>query len=300
MKQDYPSKGIAILCRLFGKTRHAYYDHGWRNQDQGLKDEIVLQHVLKIQEKLPRVGTLKLHNMLTDPLEKHQLKIGRDYLFDLMHEHQLHIRRRKRMVITTDSRHWMHKYNNLVKELEVYRPEQLWVSDITYIRLTNGWGYLSLITDAYSRKIMGFSFRKDLSAKGCMDALEMAFKNRLYPDRKLIHHSDRGSQYCSKGYVDMLVAANSAISMTENGDPYENALAERDNGIIKSEFNLYYSALGWEQTSQKIRDSIEAYNTLRPHSSCDFMTPEQAHFESGILKKRWKSRHYKSKEKIVV
>lgn len=96
----------------------------------------------------------------------------------------------------------------------------------------------------------------------------------------------------------MLVAANSAISMTENGDPYENALAERVNGIIKSEFNLYYSALGWEQTSQKIRDSIEAYNTLRPHSSCDFMTPEQAHLESGILKKRWKSRHYK--EKIVV
>ena len=204
------------------------------------------------------------------------------------------------MVITTDSRHWMHKYSNLVKELEVYRPEQLWVSDITYIRLTNGWGYLSLITDAYSRKIVGFSFRKDLSAKGCIDALEMALSNRQYPVAKLIHHSDRGSQYCSKGYVDLLVAANIAISMTENGNPYENALAERVNGIIKSEFNLYHSTLGWEQTSQKIWDSIEAYNGLRPHGSCDFMTPEKAHLASGILKKRWKSRHYKSKEKIVV
>lgn len=297
MKQDYPSNGIGILCRLFGKTRHAYYDNGWRNQDQGLKDEIVLQEVINHRQQLPRVGTLKLHEMLRNSLNNHEIKFGRDYLFDLLREHHLLIRRRKRRVITTDSRHWMRKYTNLIKELEVNRPEQLWVSDITYIRLTNGWGYLSLVTDAYSRKIMGFGFRKDLSAKGCLDALDMAIKNRLYPDRTLIHHSDRGSQYCSKGYVDMLVDADIAISMTENGDPYENALAERVNGIIKSEFNLHYSALGWKQTSQKVRDSIEAYNMLRPHSSCDFMTPQQAHLASGILKKRWKSQPYKPREK---
>lgn len=300
MKQDYPRLGIASLCRLFGKTRHAYYDHGWRVQDAGLKDEMVLQHVLKIREQLPRVGTLKLHEMMTGPLEKHQIKIGRDYLFDLMREHHLHIRRRKRMVITTDSRHWMHKYNNLVKELVVHRPEQLWVSDITYIRLTNQWGYLSLITDAYSRKIMGFCFRKDLSAQGCINALQMALDARQYPGEKIIHHSDRGSQYCSKGYVDLLVSNNIAISMTENGDPYENALAERVNGIIKSEFNLYHSPLGIEQTSKKIRESIQAYNGLRPHSSCDFLTPEQAHLKTGILKKRWKNRNYKLNEKTLV
>ena len=299
MKQDYPLMGIGALCRLFGKTRHAYYDHGWRVQDQGLRDEIVLQHVLKIREKLPRVGTLKLHQMMAMPLTKHQITIGRDYLFDLMRAHNLHIRRRKRMVVTTDSRHWMFKYTNLIKELVVHRPEQLWVSDITYIGLTNQWGYLSLITDAYSRKIMGFCFRRDLSAQGCIDALQMALNARDY-DEKIIHHSDRGSQYCSKGYVELLVANNITISMTENGDPYENALAERVNGILKSEFNLYHSALGMEQTSKKINESIGAYNNLRPHSSCDFLTPEQAHLKTGILRKRWKNKNYNRNEKTLV
>src|SRR5690606_4509124 len=137
---------------------------------------------------------------LQAPLEQHGIKIGRDYLFNLMKEHCMHIRKRKRKVVTTNSRHWMHKYNNLIKDLVIHRPEQVWISDITYIQLRNKWGYLSLITDAYSRKIMGWAFRKDLSAQGCMDALQMAIDDRKYPESKLIHHSDRGSQYCSKGY----------------------------------------------------------------------------------------------------
>lgn len=147
---------------------------------------------------------------------------------------------------------------------------------------------------------MGFCFRKDLSAQGCIDALQMALSNRRYPDEKIIHHSDRGSQYCSKGYVDLLVANNIAISMTENGDPYENALAERVNGIIKSEFGLYHSMLGMEQTTKKIQKSIKAYNTLRPHLSCDLLTPEMAHLKTGILKKRWKSRSYNLNKKTLV
>jgi len=296
MKHDYPKQGIRTLCGLFGKTRHAWYDHQWRIQDEGLKDEIILQKVLQVRKSLPRVGTLKLYNMLNKDFSEHQIKIGRDYLFDLMREHNLHIRRRKRNVMTTDSRHWMHKYANLVRELVVCRPEQLWVSDITYIRLVGRWGYLSLITDAYSRKIVGYSFRKDLSAKGCIDALQMALKGRIYSD-KLIHHSDRGSQYCSKGYVDLLTEGRVAISMTENGDPYENALAERVNGIIKSEFNLYSSEMGFQQTSMQIEKSIQAYNHIRPHSSCDYLTPEQAHFKEGTLRKRWKSRPAKMGEK---
>lgn len=299
MKQDYPRQGIGSLCRLFGKTRHAYYDHQWRSLDQGLQDEVVLQHVHQIRTHLPRVGTVKLHKMLVEPLQKHQIKIGRDYLFDLMREHRLQIRRRKRRVVTTDSRHWMHKYANLVKGLEVWRPEQVWVSDITYIRMAAQWGYLSLITDAYSRKIMGFCFRTDLSAQGCIEALQMALKKRSYPQMNTIHHSDRGSQYCSQGYVDLLLQNNIAISMTENGDPYENALAERVNGIIKSEFDLYHSPVGLEQTTNKIRKSIQAYNTLRPHSSCDFLTPQVAHQQSGLLKKRWKKPTYKN-EKLLV
>lgn len=296
MKQDFPSKGLKILCRLFGKTRHAYYDHQWRVEDEGLKDEIVLQHVQEVRKYLPRVGTLKLHQMLKSPLESHQIKIGRDYLFDLMRAHNLDIRRRKRMVATTNSRHWMHKYQNLAQKIPLYRPEQLWVSDITYIRLIGKWGYLSLITDAYSRKIMGFAFRPDLAALGCIEALEMAFNNRQYNNMELVHHSDRGCQYCCKAYVELLTKNKVAISMTENGSPYENALAERVNGILKSEFNLYSSKLGFSQTYSLIEKSINAYNTLRPHSSIDFLTPDQAHLKHGEIKKRWKNRIVKEGE----
>jgi len=296
MKQDFPKLGIKLLCRLFGKTRHAYYDHHWRLQDMGLKDEIVLQHVLDIRKKQNKIGTLKLHHMLQQPLEHHGIKIGRDYLFDLMREHGLHIRNRKRKVVTTNSRHWMHKYNNLIKELAINAPEQVWVSDITYIQLKKQWGYLSLITDAYSKKIMGWAFRKDLSAQGCIDALEMAMDERKYPENRLIHHSDRGSQYCSKGYIDLLINGNIAVSMTENGDPYENAIAERVNGILKAEFDLYGAQTGIRETTRKIRENIQVYNQIRPHASCDYLTPEQAHLKHGELKKRWKPKKYKSQQ----
>ena len=288
MKQDFPRVGIAVLCRLFGKTRHAYYDSIWRKENSLVKEDIILQEVAKIRKDLPRLGTRKLHHVLQAKLMSYQISFGRDYLFDLLSEHKLLVRQRKRKAITTDSRHWMRKYSNLVKGLVVTRPEQVWVSDITYIRLTNQWGYLSLITDAYSRKIMGFSFRQDLAAEGCIDALKMALSQRVY-NGTIIHHSDRGSQYCSHNYVDVLLKNNIAISMTENGDPYENALAERVNGIIKTEFNLYSSSLGFEQTANQINKSIKAYNELRPHASCDYLTPEQTHLQSEKLNKRWKN-----------
>lgn len=291
MKQDYSKIGIKKLCGLFGKTRHAYYDHLWRSQDQGLRDEIVLQHVLEIRESLPRVGTIKLHHMLKPALLAHQIDIGRDYLFDLMRDHNLDIRRRKRKAITTDSRHWMHKYLNLIKDLVIDRPEQVWVSDITYIRVSHQWAYLSLITDAYSRKIMGYSFRTDLSAIGCVDALNMALQNRSY-SKHLIHHSDRGSQYCSATYTKLLLEYDIAISMTENGDPYENAIAERTNGIIKSEFNLEVMQTTFADALEKITKGITAYNQLRPHSSCDFLTPDEAHHRTGFLQKRWRTKAF--------
>ena len=288
MKQDFPQYGIAVLCGLFGKTRHAYYDSLWRKENSLVKEEVILQEVASIRKELPRIGTRKLHYLLQNTLATHEISLGRDYLFDLLSEHKLLIRQRKRKAITTDSRHWMRKYSNLVKEMEVTRPEQVWVSDITYIRLNNHWGYLSLITDAYSRKIMGYSFRQDLAAEGCIDALKMALTNKLY-DAPIIHHSDRGSQYCSHHYVALLLKNNIAISMTQNGDPYENALAERVNGIIKAEFNLYSSALGFQETGKKVHTSIKSYNELRPHASCDYLTPEQAHLRSGKLRKRWKN-----------
>lgn len=288
MKQDFPKLGIAVLCRLFGKTRHAYYDYLWRKESSLVKEDIILQEVLSIRKDLPRLGTRKLHYVLQNKLASHQITFGRDYLFDLLSEHKLLIRQRKRKTITTDSRHWMRKYSNLVKGLVITRPEQVWVSDITYIRLTNQWGYLSLITDAYSRKIMGYNFRQDLAAEGCINALKMALNTRLY-NESIIHHSDRGSQYCSHNYIDLLLKNNIAISMTENGDPYENALAERVNGIIKTEFNLYSSSLGFDQTEHQVSKSIKSYNELRPHASCDYLTPNRAHLQTEKLNKRWKN-----------
>ncbi len=147
---------------------------------------------------------------------------------------------------------------------------------------------------------MGYSFRQDLAAEGCIEALKMALNNKLY-NQSIIHHSDRGSQYCSHNYVDLLLNNNIAISMTENGDPYENALAERVNGIIKTEFNLYSSSLGFEQTGYQISKSIMSYNELRPHASCDYLTPNQTHLQSEILNKRWKNYHKSfNHEKTVV
>lgn len=299
MKQVYPKISLDKLCRLFGKTRHAYYDHLWRQEDNVIKDDIILYNVLQIRKTLPRIGTRKLHHKLSPVLSEHQISIGRDYLFDLLENHKLLIRSRKRKAVTTDSRHWMHKYPNLIKELTIKGPEQVWVSDITYIRLGNQWAYLSLITDAYSRKIMGYSFRLDMSAQGCVDALKMALENRVYKHTYLIHHSDRGSQYCSAIYVATLLSATIGISMTEKGDPYENAIAERVNGILKTEFGLYQSQLSFGETEKLIQKSIYAYNNERPHSSCDYMTPEQAHLQNGELKKRWKN-YPKQKLNIAV
>jgi transposase InsO family protein len=288
MKKDYPHLSWGFLCGLFGKTRHAWYDHLWRSQHDSLKDEVILQLVYQIRETLPRLGTRKLLYLLGPELDSHGIRVGRDYLFDLFGAHKLLIRQRKRKVFTTDSRHWMKKYSNRVKGVDIMRPEQVWVSDMTYIRVGNQWGYLSLITDAYSRKIMGYCFRQDMLAQGCIAALQMALDNRSYSGQTLIHHSDRGSQYCCKDYVDLLDAEQIQISMTERGDPYENALAERMNGILKGEFNLYSSSLSFEQTFRKIEASIKAYNELRPHGSCDYLTPCQAHRQGNVLKKRWK------------
>lgn len=289
MKEDSPVLSRSVLCRLFGKTRHAYYDKQWRFKDTCLRDDVILQLVTHIRKTLPRLGTRKLLYMLAPELRSHGIEVGRDYLFNLLQEHKLLIRQRKRKIYTTNSKHWMRKYSNLTGQLVINGPEQLWVSDMTFIRMVNQWGYLSLITDAYSRKIVGYCLRTDMLAAGSVAALQMALDSRLHKHQPLMHHSDRGSQYCCKDYINLLQSSQVAISMTENGNPYENALAERMNGILKGEFNLYNSNGGFEHTSQMIADSIKAYNDIRPHSSCDYLTPAQAHLKEGNIKKRWKN-----------
>ena len=257
---------------------------------------VVLTIIKDLRDEIPLIGTRKLLYQLEPHLEEHGIKMGRDQLFDLLRFHGLLIRRRKRMVKTTDSHHWLKKYPNLIVGMVLTLPEHLWVSDITYIRTLEGFNYLSLITDAYSRKIVGYALNPTLEAKGCIEALEMAVNGRrnLNPFT-LIHHSDRGIQYCSFEYVNILMKANIAISMTQSGSPYENALAERVNGIIKNEFFPKKIYQNYKEAKKTIARIILTYNERRPHSSINFLTPEQAHSKEGIIKKHWK--HYSKQEK---
>ncbi len=241
---------------------------------------------------MPRIGTRKLHFMLTETLQKHEISIGRNKLFDLLAAYRLLIRRRKRRRInTTDSNHPFRKYPNLIRDLQVLRPNHLWVSDITYISLREGFCYLSLVTDAYSRKIVGYCLHPTLKKEGVINALKMALCG--VADRcgaVLIHHSDRGLQYCCAEYIGLLESKSISISMTEKGDPYENAIAERVNGILKSEFALDREYDGIENAKYEVAKAIDIYNRIRPHSSCNYLTPHQAHQQQGALKTKWKKK----------
>lgn len=294
MKRDYRGVGIKQLCGLFGKTRHAYYDKEWQTEENVLEDAIVLELVSEHRAIMPRIGTPKLYHLIKDPLIKHGIKLGRDKLHEILYSYGLTVKKKRRRTITTMSRHWMRKYPNLIKEIVVKAPEEIWVSDITYITLKDGFSYLSLITDAYSRKIMGYFLSRSLDHTGSLEALQNALKIRSFPKRKLIHHSDRGIQYCCKEYVQLLTINDIQISMTENGDPYENATAERVNGILKDEFSLDKTFKDHQEALQAVERSIIAYNVYRPHASCDFLTPDVAHQKAGELRKRWKT-YYKSK-----
>ena len=239
---------------------------------------------------MPRIGSRKLLHLLTDTLQQHSIQIGRDKFFDLLADYGLLVRRRKRRkVSTTDSNHPFRKYPNLIRDLEVLRPEHLWVSDITYIRLAGDFAYLSLVTDAYSRKIVGYCLYPTLKAAGPLQALEMALASRS-SDAPLIHHSDRGLQYCCTAYTTILEDSMVTISMTEKGDPYENAIAERINGILKDEFRLDRTFINFEQAKQTVDAAINIYNEKRPHASCNYLTPRQAHQQQGLLPAKWKKR----------
>lgn len=295
MKAFYQTTGLKVFCGLLGKTRQAFYDHQWRADQHALDEGLVIDLVRRQRVDTPGVGGRKLLHLLENQWQKHGIQLGRDQFFALLRRNDLLIRRRKKYATTTDSRHWLKKHPNLAAELKVDRAEQLWVSDITYISTGSKFGYLVLITDAYSRKIVGHEFSKSLNAAFCVNALQVAFSSRQYPQRPLMHHSDRGIQYCSQAYVSILEKHSCSISMTQNGDPYENALAERVNGILKQEWRLDQTFDSFEQAQEAIEKAVYHYNHSRPHASCDYYTPAHAHQLHGALKKRWKP---KSKNKL--
>lgn len=242
---------------------------------------------MSIRSKMPRIGTRKLFYLIGQDLKDRNIKMGRDVLFDFLRAEHLLITPKRSYVKTTNSKHWMKKYSNLIEGMHIERPEQVWVSDITYIKTSDKHQYLSLITDAYSKKIMGYELASDLSVEGPLKALHMALRNRKYPTQKLIHHSDRGIQYCSADYVEKLKSNGIEISMTQNGDPYENAIAERINGILKYEFLLIEGFRDHLEAISTIKDSIKIYNQERPHLSCAMLTPEQAHKQNEIIMRKW-------------
>ncbi len=283
---------------MLGYSRQAFYKFVKHAEKESLQHDLILQEVLRIRKTLKRLGTRKLLFKMEGFMREHHIEIGRDAMFDLLATHKLLVRKRKRRVpVTTFSDHWMRKYPNLIVEFIPTAPNQLWVSDITYITLKDDFAYLSLITDAYSRKIVGFYLSETLSADGCIKALQMALKNNPQLGR-LIHHSDRGSQYCCADYVGILDKHFIRISMTQSGDPLENAIAERVNGILKDEL-LEKVYLNYEQARKAIAAAISIYNYQRPHSSIDMLTPIEAHLKEGELKRRWKNYYSKKKEVVM-
>jgi len=280
---------------LLGYSRQAFYQQKKQSEKESLQHDLLINEVLKIRKIQKRLGGRKLFHKLERFIQEHHISIGRDAFFDLLSERKLLVRKRKRRKpITTFSDHWMRKYPNLIEGFYPTAPNQLWVSDITFIVLVNCFAYLSLITDAYSRKIVGFYLSMDLSAEGCIKALNMALNSNPVLG-KLIHHSDRGSQYCCSDYVKILNNIYIKISMTQNGDPKENAIAERVNGILKDEL-LDKVYLDYKQAVKGVAVAISTYNHQRPHGSIDYLTPYEAHFRSGELKRRWKNYYSKVKE----
>ena len=266
---------LSRSCRLFGVSRQGVYQARDRSIHRALELAKIKPLVQKIRMQMPRLGTRKLYYLLEQEFRDQQIKIGRDGLFDYLRREHLLVKPKKNYTKTTNSKHWLRKYPNLLKERRPSRSEEVFVSDITYIKSRERTHYLSLVTDAFSRKIMGYHLSDDMSSEHVVKALKNAVKNRKSV-QELIHHSDRGLQYCSGVYQDELRKHNIAASMTDGYDCYQNALAERINGILKQEF-LLNQCNNAVDLNQLIKESINTYNQQRPHLSLNFKTPNFIH-----------------------
>jgi putative transposase len=283
MKSNFSHIGLAKLCGWFGITRQAYYQNGWKGAELSIEEDILLKEVLKIRKNHKRMGTRKLHEKLHPFMLEHQIKMGRDALFDLLSSNFLLVRKRKRRIQTTQSFHWLRKYPNLIREFVPTGPNQLWVSDITFWKINGGHVYISFITDAYSHKVVGYHVAETL------EAVESV---------QLIHHSDRGVQYCSFEYVKLLKDNNIQISMTENGDPLENALAERLNGILKDEYLIDSPVTSIGDARKVLARAVSLYNEDRPHMSIGNLYPSLVHEQKIQTQRLWKN--YYKKNPIIV
>ncbi len=265
---------VAALCRTFELTRQSYYQHSERKLRTRFQVTIVVQLVCNIRIRQPRIGGKKLYNLLENDFQRLEFKLGRDKFYSLLRSEKLLVLPRKRRCITTDSAHEHPVYPNLLAGTKLSRPFQIIAADITYIRLKEHFCYLSLVTDLFTRMIIGWSLSESLDATSSIKALRSA-RLAAGPARRCIHHSDQGVQYCCHDYVSLLFRFKMRISMTETGSPGQNAIAERVNGILKCELLLDTTFKSYKVALSAVREAIEIYNYERPHFSLGLLTPAQ-------------------------
>ena len=286
---------LQTICRLLGHTPQAYYKHQSKTMRLHLQEGMILQQIQQVRKLQPRCGGRKLFVELQAFFKEYNIKMGRDAFFNLLRRNKLLVRKLKRNVYTTMSKHHFRRYANLVKYFTPLKAHELWVADITYIPTKHRPAYLFLITDAYSRKIVGFHLSDDMKVSSGVMALKKALAQKPV-DAIVIHHSDRGIQYCSTEYTTLLQQHNCMISMTQNSDPYENAIAERVNGILKTELiSSYYKDP--VEASRHISRCITIYNYRRRHASLNWQVPEEVHKQYGMQKKTWRNYYYKRTKK---
>jgi putative transposase len=273
--------------------RQVYYRSVHRQVIKQDKAEQIVMWVHEIRKSMPRIGAKKLYHLLLDKLRL--MDVGRDKFLTILRANHLLIQPKRRYHVTTNSHHRFRKHQNLVLSIDINRPEQVWVSDITYIGKRDNPCYLSLVTDAYSKKIMGYYVANNLNTESSVMALKMAIKQRADKDLPLIHHSDRGLQYCADQYQNVLDKNNILCSMTQNSDPYENAVAERINGILKQEFMIDEYEQNVEITRIIVKEAVEIYNQNRPHFSNYLLTPNQMHKQDKLKIRTYKTKNSSNK-----
>ncbi|WP_245745025.1 IS3 family transposase [Flavobacterium frigoris] len=276
-------------------SKQAYYKRMNKQKTQDLQAEKIKELITPIRQKMARYGAKKLYLDIQDDFQQNDIKMGRDKFFHFLRNHDLLIKKTKLYHITTDSKHGFYKSKDLLVNLEIKHAEQVFVSDITYIKLASQHAYLALVTDVYSKKIMGYKIDTNMRVQLVKDALQMAVKNRLYNNENLIHHSDRGMQYCCPDFAEFAKSKNIILSTTQNSSPYENAVAERINGILKHEFGLNKTIPNLKTAQKMVKQAIEIYNNERRHCSLEMKTPHFAH-----LNQIHKYKSYKKKKKTTL
>lgn len=271
---------ISPLCKRVGITRQNYYKHRVSMKKKEIDNEFIVGLVRRERRIQPRLGGRKVLSIIGEELKTQSVFIGRDKFFSFLKEKNLLVERKKSKPKTTNSRHTLPVFRNEIKEMEITAPNQAWCSDLTYIRTLEGFMYASLITDMYSRKIVGAYIGDSLETYGCIAALEKALTD-LSPDKHPIHHSDRGTQYCCHEYVKRLMKRNMTISMTEVNHCYENAMAERVNGILKQEYDLDQIFKTKQQAISAFDQAIDIYNNRRPHLSLKYSIPAKVHSKAS-------------------